>query len=243
MKTVYLFILLFFIFFSCKPDSDNPDKASKPRETKDWLILTAPEEREVWGVYGNIDSTLVISTGYKLYYTQDKGQSWHASKYESMSWVMAFTARADTLFALSSQWSSSAYPEKYAVGPGFYSTDRDKSWLTIPLRTLSIADYDSLRVPRNRLKGANGVIYEIDQVITPMCPSCTNSYVQTVGYKTSTGRRIALPEEHQIQSIYLDSQQRLYIAGSAAVCGGMKDFHFCDGQHGVIYISKKSLPY
>ncbi|PQA59679.1 beta propeller repeat protein [Siphonobacter curvatus] len=242
MKTFYLLTFLVVAFFSCKPDSKNPDKAGQPRETQDWLILTAPEEREVWGVYGNIDSTLVISTGYKLYYTQDRGKSWHKSDYSVMAWVMAFAPRADTLFTLSSQWSSSAYPEKYAANPGDYSTDQGKSWFSIPPRTLTIAQRDSLRVPRNRLKAANGVVYEIDQLLTPTCPNCSSSYVQTIGYKTSTGRRVALPQEHQIQSIYLDSQQRLYISGSAAVCGGIKDFKFCDGQRGVIYISKKPLP-
>ena len=49
---------------------------------------------------------------------------------------------------------------------------------------------------------------------------------------------------HQIQSLYLDDQLRLYIVGSDAVCGSEVSFKFCNSKagRGVVYVSKNSNP-
>lgn len=71
---------------------------------------------------------------------------------------------------------------------------------------------------------------------------------ETPGVISSDGRRVDLPQLPQLNRLFLDRQQRLYVAGSDAVCGrGGKTgepFSFCNSQQGrgVVYISKHVLP-
>lgn len=239
MKRLYLLGLLILALSACKRNAPaEPEPEFKPRETEDWLILTAPEEREVWGVFGNIDSTLLITTGYKIYYTQDRGNSWQESDYKPGSGVFGITSLADTLYALTTQRGYPVNGISYAINPQFQSIDGGKTWIP----SFNRRAYESIALPRNQTQTANGLIYSIDQELTAVCTSCSNYYLETPGFKTPQGRKVLLPEQHQLQSIYLDSQQRLYLSGSAAVCGGVGNMSFCKGHRGVIYISKKALP-
>lgn len=242
MNRFYLLIAFILLFNACSKD---PIKG--PVETEDWIKITSPVDGNVYGVYGNIDHTLIISTGYRVYYTQNQGRSWQKADFPPTAWAFGFTMKGDTLYSLSGRGPGSASPGVYASSPDYFSVDHGKTWkdqrTTIPPYGMLREAYRAIQTPQNRWKTSGGISYEIEELKTPMCPACTTiHYLQTPGLQTSDGRKIRLPQEHQIQSLYLDSSQRLYVAGSAAVCGGTTDFHFCDGQRGVIYISKKALP-
>ncbi|RYF51414.1 MAG: hypothetical protein EOO39_43240, partial [Cytophagaceae bacterium] len=88
-----------------------------------------------------------------------------------------------------------------------------------------------------------GVSYRINEVFLDG-PTATTGQLETPGVITSAGRRIDLPQLHQLRSLYFDKQERLYIAGTDAVCGRGQNFAFCNSQNGrgVVYISKKPLP-
>ncbi len=242
MKRFYLWGLLILALSACKRSSPaEPEPEFQPRETEDWTILTAPVDANVWGVYGNLDSALLICSSNNIYRTVDQGKSWQKSDFAFNSGIFGFVERADTLYALAASMSGPWKDVSYAGHAEYRSLDGGQTWTNGRSRL----DYDSLRIPRNYVKASNGTAYEIDKVLTPTCPQCTvnaSFYVDTPGFKTSTGRKVALPQEHQIESLYLDSKQRLYLVGSAALCGTHEKFSFCGGRRGVIYISKKALP-
>ena len=77
--------------------------------------------------------------------------------------------------------------------------------------------------------------------------SAMSGTYETRGVVSDSGRRIDLPQSHQLNSLYLDAQQRLYVSGSDAVCGqghSGETFSFCNSKHGrgIVYISKQPLP-
>jgi hypothetical protein len=236
----YLFpVLLLLCFTACKNRRDEAKpRTMPPRETADWIILTSPEPADIWGVYGNIDSTLLITTGFSIFRTRDGGKSWEKSNYKEGLGIFGFAMNQDTLLALAGRSSGSVNRSPYATTPQFMSVDGGKTWTR---NTSFFWNHDRV-APLDLLTAPNGVRYQIDEVLTPICPNCTNNYVETPGFRASDGRRVALPQMHQLQSLYFDSRQRLYLSGSAATCGGIKNFHFCDGAYGVVYVSKKPLP-
>jgi hypothetical protein len=83
----------------------------------------------------------------------------------------------------------------------------------------------------NKAYTTAGTEYQIDKVID-------GGYIETVGVKNSISQKISLPQKHQIKSIYFDKKDRLYVAGSAAVGGSKSNFSFCNGENGILYVSK-----
>lgn len=240
MKKYVFPVLLLLCFTACKNRRDEAKpRTMPPRETADWIILTSPEPGDIRGVYGNIDSTLLITTGFSIFRTRDKGKSWEKSDYKGGIGIFALASLQDTLLAFSARTTGSPQVSFYAATPQFMSLDTGKTWVT---SMHSSRRRWEIKVPLNRLSAPNGTEYQIDEVLTPTCTGCSSNYVETPGFRTSDGRRVALPEMHQLQSLYFDSRQRLYLSGSAATCGGIKNFHLCDGTYGVVYVSKKPLP-
>jgi hypothetical protein len=250
MKTL-LYCFLIIAALSCKsPDSDISDikEDTVPDEYPDWYTLKAPVDNGIRGVWGNYDKTVVISTGAKLFRTEDQGRHWK-QVYESTAILFGIVFYQDTLFAMNGlaiQPGQDISPE-FLITPDSYSADDGKSW--------------------KRYRGGNPVLYQMPELesavrfsINPVVapgkdtyrinkiyrdgPNATSGPTETPGVITSKGKRIDLPQLHQIQSLFLDDQQRLYIAGTDAVCGLGMDFKFCNSQggRGVVYISKKSNP-
>ncbi|OZI08731.1 hypothetical protein BWI93_07710 [Siphonobacter sp. BAB-5385] len=232
MKHFCLVILLLALVTACSRDAVNG-----PVENSDWIRLTSPENSDVQAVYGTIDSTLIMISNFKIYHTKDQGKTWTSSPYPVMVGLTGFLATTDTLFALTATSGIQKDGTIYANAPRYYSLDQGITWQAY--NGFSLTKHYT---PLNKLHASNGVVYSVDELRTPINGGSTNYYLQTVGLQTSTGKKIPLPQEHQIKSITMDSRGRLYVAGSAAVCGGLRDFHFCNGQRGVIYVSKKALP-
>jgi hypothetical protein len=247
-----LFLYCFFIItiLSCKrpgSDVDIIEQDTVLNEYPDWYTLKAPIDHIISGVWGNYDRTIVISTGSKLFRTNDQGKHWE-QVYESTAILFGLVQYQDTLFAMNglvNQIKQAAY-QQVLISADTYSVDDGKSW--------------------HSYNGTNSVLYEvpefestnkflIDPIVTSKDtykinrlylngPNVNSGPFDTPGAITSTGRRVDLPQLHQIQSLFLDNQQRLYIVGSDAVCGSQESFKFCNskGGRGVVYVSKKSLP-
>lgn len=237
MKSFYLFALLLLSLTACQ--SDEPEIITPapvaPLEFNDWIILTAPENGFVEAVYGNIDSTLIISLGNQLYRTLDQGKTWQTTKYASNESIFGFSASGDTINAYSSLLKIQDNPELYIAGPRYYSLDYGKTWKK---RTSD----DSFSRPHGGLKkavtAANGITYKLVEEYK-VDPSYTiPPYVDKAGLQMSDGRVVYLPQVVNVKGISLDSRQRVYLACSAVLCQGK----YCSSRHGQVFISKKPLP-
>ncbi|MDF7813180.1 hypothetical protein [Hymenobacter sp. YC55] len=237
MKRFLLPAVLLLTLNACQKDSENDVQP----ENKDWYILTSPDNRAIQAVHGDIDGTLVITTNFKIYQTKDRGKTWSTANYTSNIGLFGFLEQQDTLLALNGQiGNASNTSTAYAANPSHFSLDGGTTWQLY--RKWSRKTYES-RVARNRVTNSVGTEYSIDYLLTPTSPSSTGSfYVETVGIKTSTGRSLSLPQEHELTSLYLDSKSRLYVTGSAPLCGRRDKFAFCGEQNGTLYVSKSSQP-
>lgn len=232
MKSLYFVILLVAATFACKKDNTPDVLPQLVLEDKDWYILTAPDKKEILAAYGDIDSSLVITDGLKIYKTSDKGKTWQDAGYNSNIGLLGFAVTGDTLLALSSIISSTATGhDLFATQPYYFSRNKGSSWSPFTL----FWKEDKVRIPLNRVKSGSGIEYLINRYEL-------NGYVETAGIKTSTGNVISLPGKHQIKSLYFDKKSRLYVSASAALCGNGNEFAYCGAQNGILYVSKKSQP-
>lgn len=227
MKHALLVLAAFIFLISCKKeDSPAPDP-----ENPDWYVLRAPDNRDIKAVHGNIDDTLVITTGFKIYITTDKGKNWTTTNYNAQVGLFGFMEQQDTLFVLESQYgSSTVLGNSFAGQPSWYSADHGLTWRQVRRR----AAMDAWKVPINYAYSGNGIVFGIDIIQT-------GSYIQTVGIKSESGRRISLPAHHQLINVYFDPQSRLYVTGSAPICGEGEDFKYCNDPNGTVYVSKHPI--
>jgi hypothetical protein len=229
MKSLLLACVTVLTLFSCQKDENKIEAGLV--ENADWYILTAPDARAIEGVYGDIDKSIVITTGNKIYKTDDKGKTWKTANYNTPSGIFSFSLVNDTLFVLNTKSfisSPSGETSVSAKSPSFYSLDQGLTWLPYNLKGYP---EDGPVVLLNKAYTITGTEYKIDEVTD-------GGYVETVGIITSTGQKISFPQKHQIKSVCFDTKNRLYVAASAAVCGGRNNFSFCNGKNGVLYISK-----
>lgn len=236
MKRLFLCSLLLASLSACQKDNDAEPELT-PTETADWYVLRAPDDRAIEAVAGDIDGTLVITTRFQIYYTQDRGKSWQTSNYKSNQGLFGFAQQQDTLFALNTGLGSPSNEQiGYAGGTSHYSLDQGATWL--PYRNWRRADFEP-RVPINKVTAASGTVYSIEYLLTPLSPNSSSSRVDYVGIQTSTGQHLTLPQDHQITSIAFDAKSRLYVTASAPLCGGREKFAYCNKSNGTLYVSKK----
>ncbi|AMJ67683.1 hypothetical protein [Hymenobacter sp. PAMC 26628] len=235
MKTLLLASALLLTLAACRKDSPDPVQP----EYADWYALRAPDDRAVEAVAGDLDGTLVITTGYAVYQTTDRGKTWKKGDYKNNLKVVGFAQRQDSLISLSAETLGAPDGAAYAVGPNYFSLDQGLTWRPYHDWRRSGSD---LRVARNRAAALSGTEYSVDLLLTPTSPSSSSNYVETVGVKSSAGRQLRLPKDHQITSLYFDAKSRLYVAASAALCGRRENFAFCGEQNGVLYVSKAPQP-
>jgi hypothetical protein len=210
-------------------------------EYADWYAVRSPEGRAIEAVYGDLDSTLVISTLFKIYQTKDRGKTWLTSNYNAAHAVEGFLMRNDTLLTLTATATGvgTAPGTSYATSPLDYSVDKGATWK--PYRDWTRRAFEP-RVALSVATSPAGVEYSIDELRTPVRPGSTSYYVETVGVKSSTGSKLTLPHDHVITSICFDTRARLYVTASAALCGRRENFAYCGKPNGILYVSKKSQP-
>lgn len=208
-------------------------------EYTDWYALKAPEARAIEAVAGDIDGTLIITTRYNIYRTTDRGKTWAVSQPSDLG-IFGFVTHRDTLFTLTGGIGSLVdSTTAYAGNPTHYSADQGRTWQLYHFKQSTVA-FAHTRVPINRVRTPAGADYRIAIEKEPI--SSSSAYIYTTGIQGPAGLPIKLPQEHQLNSIYLDSKARLYVAASAPLCGRGKNFAFCGEQNGVLYVSEKPLP-
>ncbi len=223
----------------------SPENDTVAADYPNWYVIKAPVDREIEGVWGNIDKTLLISTVSTIYRSTDRGKHWESVKQQSIG-MFGVVQYKDTLFTMSGLSDSRAL-----TNPDNYSVDDGKTWqayrrynpgLEYNPRPGVINQYLDI----NPVTVSNGTSYKINRVFLDG-PTATLGMFETPGVITATGRRIDLPHLHQLNSLYLDKQQRLYITGTDAVCsraGTNEPFTFCNSKRGrgIVYVSKRPLP-
>jgi hypothetical protein len=237
---ILLYSALLALVLSCK--GTEPDTVAP--EYQDWYTLRAPVDREIQGVWGNFDRTLLIVTRTNVYRSTDKGENWQEVLPFQNHGMFSIVQQQDTLFTMTGLANG-----QFLTNASNYSVDDGKTWKAYTRHNPAFEISSSSGQAINKFSispvvNSSGVSYKINQVFLDG-PTATTGVFETPGVVTSDGRRIDLPQLHQLRSLYLDSQQRLYIAATDAVCGrGLsgKSFSFCNSKNGrgVVYIAKKS---
>jgi len=101
------------------------------------------------------------------------------------------------------------------------------------------AGITEMKTPLNYAHSGNGVRFSIDQVIYE------TGDIEDKGIISENGRKISLPQQHVLTSIYFDKKSRLYVSGSAPFCNKDGHLQLCkqDDATGTLYISKKPIDY
>lgn len=230
MKQLLLAFAALLLLFSCKKE----DSPVPQLENADWYMLRSPDNRDIKAVHGDIDGTLTITTGFEIFVTTDKGKSWTKGNYNARVGLFAFLEKEDTLFVLEGQRSgASVFDNVFGIQPTWFSMNHGLNWE----RSTSRRDFEDWKVPINYAYSGNGIRFEIDLIQNE------EGYLQTIGIKSESGRKIALPARHQLVSVYFDKKSRLYVTGSAPLCSEGKTFEYCDqvNRSGTVYISKKPV--
>lgn len=256
MKTL-LYCSLLLLTLSCKKtpsDIVDPKPDTVLAEYPDWYTFKAPVDKDIQGVWGNRDKTLLISTRYLLFRSTDQGKNWQQVHQQSIA-MFGVVQNGDTLFTMNGLASQtvkgSSESPQFLITADNYSLDDGQTWQPYRGRNRLLTDMPApgtidKRLLVNPVVTTTGDSYKINRVFLDG-PTATTGIFETPGIVTATGRRIDLPQLHQLQSLYLDEQQRLYIAGTDAVCGrghSGEAFSFCNSKQGrgVVYISKHPLP-
>jgi hypothetical protein len=183
-------------------------------------------------------------TRTNVYRSTDKGENWQEVLPFQNHGMFSIVQQQDTLFTMTGLANG-----QFLTNASNYSVDDGKTWKAYTRHNPAFEISSSSGQAINKFSispvvNSSGVSYKINQVFLDG-PTATTGVFETPGVVTSDGRRIDLPQLHQLRSLYLDSQQRLYIAATDAVCGrGLsgKSFSFCNSKNGrgVVYIAKKS---
>ena len=245
VKTLSSFLLLVGIL-SC--NETQPDKIAP--EYPDWYTLKAPIDEPIQGVWGEWEKTLVIATTYNLFRSTDQGKNWQQVDQQQQG-ISGIVQHRDTLFVLNgvTTYGPIGGLKQIMANVAKFSVDNGQTWQAYrkynPYFDRPRLEPIDQKLYINPVTAKAGTTYTINRDF--ITGSATNGTYETPGVITDDDRRIDLPQLHQLNSLYLDIQQRLYISGTDAVCGrggSGQSFSFCNSKNGrgVVYISKSPLP-
>jgi hypothetical protein len=243
IRTTLCLLAIAFATGACQHRTND---APAPAEDPDWIRLDIPKGRVANAVFGSLDGTLVVTTYKDAYYTTDKGATWHKT-FDFATEKQALVARHDTLIALSKA-GTDARGHQVAVRGEYYSPDLGRTWTAV----LSTAQYYAYRRLRQRVDSvqANGVAYQFKLNYSPVPGSSTFYSEPSDLLKTQAGRQTSmrLPAKHVLRNVYLDAQNRLYVAvASCEHRNSLTECADCQPENGlqspaVVYVSRKPLP-
>jgi hypothetical protein len=241
MKAIFcsFFIL---ILLSCTRD----EVSQLTFEYPDWYTLTSPVDDVIQGIWGDYERNIIIATSYSIYQSTDKGVHWKQVDEQKAS-ISGIVEHEDTLFAMNGVVNIG--DNQFMANAGKYSIDGGSSWVLYRKYNPFFNTNPSL-APINRQLyinqriAPNGTIYKINKVYVDSTINTLRRY-ETPGIITGNGRKIDVPQWHQLRSLYMDEKGRLYITATDAICDrNNSGFVFCNSRNGrgVIYISKQPLP-
>ncbi|WP_338870498.1 hypothetical protein WBJ53_22930 [Spirosoma sp. SC4-14] len=245
MKTL-LCCLLIAIGLSCQ--KTQPDTIAP--EYHDWYTLKAPIDEPIQAIWGEWEETLLIATTYRLFRSTDQGKSWQQVDQQQQG-ISGIVQHQDTLFVMNgiTTYGTNGSFRQIMSNVAKYSVDEGQTWQVYrkynPYFDRPRLEPIDQKLYINPVTTKTGTIYTINREF--ITGSATSGTYETPGVITDSGRVIELPQLHQLNSLYLDTQQRLYISGTDAVCGrghSGQAFSFCNSKNGrgVVYISKNPLP-
>lgn len=245
MKTIFCYALLLFIFSCKKTEVD-----SVALEYSDWYTVKAPVDEVIESVWGEREKTLLIATTFSVFRSTDQGKNWQqVDRYQQG--ISGIIQHQDTLFVMTgvTTYGPNGGFRQIMANVAKCSVDNGQSWQSYrkynPYFDRPSLEPIDQKLYINPVTTKAGTTYTIYRDFISGSPS-SGTY-ETPGVITDSGRRIDLPQLHQLKSLYLDPQQRLYVSGSDAVCGrghSGATFSFCNSKNGrgVVYISKQPLP-
>lgn len=229
-----LFILNLFVIACSSDDEVKEEVFNDP----DWLKLEIPNGREAYAIAGSLDDTLIVTTWTKAYYTVDEGKTWIES-FDFQGPVMGLLEVNDTIFSLSATGSDELGNRCASLAQRF-TLNMGNTWKYTyhPNLVKRIGFAESLQ----------GTEYYLKENLTPTAPGASSFYVNPtdVMKKSTTGieENISFPYKHNILNLYVDSDDRLYIAASGGQYQEETNTFLCcePDWAAIVYVSRKSKP-
>jgi hypothetical protein len=235
-KLVLIITAIAFIIVSCKKDKS---PVVTNQEDPNWIKLEIPKGNVAYAVAGNIDDTLLVTTYTKAYFTTDKGKTWQESKNFNGP-IQGLYINKDTVMSLLLTGGVELEGTAKASVAEYYTLNMGKSWN----RYLDYQRAQKIIKPIGIVQSAqNKITYEL-KYNTKSVSANSNAYTHGPTAILRDGKSLEIPFKVRIQNLYLDSNDRLYVAASGGVYDKEKDtFTFNEGNTpAVIYVSRKALP-
>lgn len=244
MKHPFLLLAAGLLAVACQ----KKDPEATPRETEDpdWIkleIKTVFSGDEAYSIWGDIDKTLLVSTKAHIYATSDQGKTWQERK-NFYSATYGLLSRNDTIFALSN-YRTDAQGQKTASYVDYFTADLGQTWAYVGSVPRGYEKYHTLSQSFGRVEAA-GITYRTQENTQAIANSSTRMVVASDLLRTdgATQTKMRLPAGHYLKGLYLDGQQRLYVAASGlrfdASTGQPIDPTV--GRPAVVYVSRRPLP-
>ena len=244
MKRSFLLLAAGLLAVACQKKDTN----ITPRETEDpdWIkleIKTVFSSDEAYSIWGDIDKTLLVSTKAQILSTSDRGKTWQEVKNFSSA-TYGLLSRNDTIFALGN-YRTDAQGQKIASYVDYFTTDLGKTWAYIGVVPRGYEKYHLLNQPFG-LAEAAGITYRTQENTQPIANSTGRLVVASDLLRTdgTSQTNLRLPAGHYLNGLYLDGQQRLYVAASGlrfdTTTGQAIDPTV--GRPAVVYVSRRPRP-
>ena len=244
MKNLIFTFVVFissFIVISCKKTIEEPIDPEKSDPV--WIKVEIPTGRETYGIAGNIDKTLLVTTWTKAYYTHDQGKIWKLSK-DFQGPIIGLFTRNDTVFAMpygDYDSEGNTIANGYA---GNFTTDLGLNWYYNYPYFKSISE---INLNLEKITSPAGINYRIKRNKTPVSPGSSTYYVNPSDLlikDAKSERKVYFPFTRDIKSLYLDSNNRLYVAVSGGTYQPETNSFYCctPDMPAVIYVSRYPLP-
>jgi hypothetical protein len=235
-KLILVITAISFIIISCKKDKS---PVVTNQEDPNWIKLEVPNGITAYAVAGNIDDTLLVTTYTKAYFTVDKGKSWQESKNFNGP-IRGLYTNKDTVMSLLLTGGLELEGTAKASVAEYYTLDMGKSWN----RYLDYQRAEKISKPIGIVQSTQNKVTYVLKYNTKPVSANSNAYTHGPTAILRDGKSIYLPFQVRIENLYLDNNDRLYVAASGGVYDKEKDtFTFNEGNTpAVIYVSRKALP-
>ncbi|RYE22273.1 MAG: hypothetical protein EOP42_24645 [Sphingobacteriaceae bacterium] len=240
MNKFVIFILVLCFATSCsKKEVTKEPLQDQVFNDPNWIQLKIPNAGEVNAVAGSINDTLLVTTRTKALFTSDKGVTWQESKNFNGP-TPGLLAVKDTIYALIASASDAKYEKTYASLSQYYTLNTGLSWNNSAYQNLHKSMQTGI------VTAKDGSTFKLNYHTGSDKSGKGNNYVlQTTISKTDqlgNTQSFTYPIKRQPLNLFLDKQDRLYIATSggyftdAGVLFGPSMF-----DPAYIYISKNAI--
>lgn len=243
MKKLFVFLVASLAVASCVQKDSRVVAPVATTEDPDWIKLEIPTGREAYAIAGDIDETLLVTTWTKSYYTTDRGKTWKVSK-DFQGPIPGLLVRNDTTFALHALRYDRQVNLLGAWDALYFTANYGKTW---EYYLQHYKQYLDDIKPIGTVKSTEGTIYFIKSNTSPTAPGSNTANINPSEIKKqdkSGQQTVRFSFRHNLINLYLDGQNRLYVAASGGTYQPENNGFFCcdDTMPAVVYVSKRPLP-